>query len=80
MRPEAVQAIAIHFAGHYSWALCRPAEKDAVYFERAVDVLANPSQDVLIYDLESWKMWREVWSVFERDNVPRTDDMYIMHR
>ena len=43
-------------------------------------MLANPSQDVLVYDMESWQAWKDVWSVFERDNVPRTDDMYIIHR
>ena len=59
---------------------CRGPKKDTAYFDKAVDVLANPSQDVLIYDEESWEQWKQVWAVFERDGVPRTDDMYIIHR
>jgi len=43
-------------------------------------VLANPGQDVLIYDVESWMVWKEVWETFERDGVPKTDNMYDMQR
>lgn len=60
--------------------VCRGPKQDAAYFGKAVDVLANPSQDVLIYDQESWEQWKQVWAIFEREGVPRTDDMYIMYR
>ena len=60
--------------------LCRSGDKTAGYFEKAIDVLANPEQDVLIYDMESWVMWKGVWDTFERDGVPRTDDLNVMQR
>ena len=43
-------------------------------------MLENPNQDVLIFDMESWNVWREVWLTFERDGVPRTDDLSTMQR
>ena len=45
-----------------------------------MDVLANPKEDVLVYDTESWAMWKEVWDTFERDGVPRTEDLNTMQR
>lgn len=59
---------------------CRSGDKTAGYFEKAIDVLANPEQDVLIYDVESWTQWKGVWDTFERDGVPRTDDLNVMQR
>ncbi len=60
---------------------CRSSGKTAEYFEKAIDVLANPKQDVLIYDVESWAVWKDVWDdTFERDGVPRTDDLNTMQR
>lgn len=58
----------------------RSGDKTAGYFEKAIDVLANPEQDVLIYDVESWALWKGVWDTFERDGVPRTDDLNVMQR
>ncbi len=43
-------------------------------------MLANPGQDVLIYDVESWMVWKEVWDTFERDGVPKTDNLNDMQR
>lgn len=60
--------------------LSRSGDKSPVYFEAAIDVLANPQQEVLIYDMESWMVWKEVWDTFERDGVPRTDDLNVMQR
>lgn len=45
-----------------------------------MDVLANPIEEVLVYDIESWRVWKEVWDTFERDGVPRTDDLNTMQR
>ncbi len=54
---------------------CRSGNKTAAYFQNTIDVLANPGQDVLIYDVESWMVWKEVWDTFERDGVPKTDNL-----
>ena len=45
-----------------------------------MDVLANPEEEVLVYDTQSWATWKEVWDTFERDGVPRTDDLNTMQR
>lgn len=45
-----------------------------------MDVLANPEEEVLVYDTESWATWKQVWDTFERDGVPRTEDLNIMQR
>lgn len=58
----------------------RSGDKTAAYFQNTIDVLANPGQDVLIYDMESWMVWKEVWDTFERDGVPKTDNLYDMQR
>ena len=58
----------------------RSSDKTAAYFEGTVDVLANPQEEVLVYDPESWVVWKEVWDTFERDGVPRTDDLNTMQR
>ena len=59
---------------------CRSDNKTAAYFQNTIDVLANPGQDVLIYDVESWMVWKEVWDTFERDGVPKTDNLNDMQR
>ena len=59
---------------------CRSGDKAAAYFQNTIDVLANPWQDVLIYDMESWMVWKEVWDTFERDGVPKTDNLNDMQR
>ncbi len=62
-------------------SFCRRSEgKTAAYFEGNVDVLANPKEDVLVYDTELWGVWKEVWDIFERDGVPRTEDLNTMQR
>lgn len=43
-------------------------------------MLANPKEEVLVYDTESWAVWKEVWDTFERDGVPRTEDLNTMQR
>ena len=35
---------------------------------------------MLIYDVESWMVWKEVWDTFERDGVPKTDNLNDMQR
>ena len=59
---------------------CRSEGKTPEYFERNVDVLANPEEEVLVYDVESWATWKAVWDTFERDGVPRTEDLNTVQR
>ncbi|KAL0032012.1 hypothetical protein WJX77_000544 [Trebouxia sp. C0004] len=51
-------------------------------FQPTTDVLANPWRDVLIYDVESWMVWKGVWETFVRDGVLKTDNqiLYNMQR
>ena len=43
-------------------------------------MLANPEEDVLVYDMQSWASWKDVWDAFERDGVPRTEDLNTVQR
>lgn len=43
-------------------------------------MLANPKEEVLVYDTESWSVWKAVWDTFERDGVPRSEDLNTMRR
>ncbi len=70
---------AARFSNTQLW-FCRSGNKTAAYFQNTIDVLANPGQDVLIYDMESWMVWKEIWDTFERDGVPKTDNLNDMQR
>ena len=54
--------------------------KDAAYFRGNIDFLQNQGKDVVIFDVESWGQWRDVFSLWLEVHYPQTTDLYEMQR
>lgn len=59
---------------------CRSQGKDAPYFRHNIDFLQNKGKDVVIFDVESWQQWRDVFSLWLEVHYPQTSDLYEMQR
>eukprot|EP00891_Asterochloris_glomerata_P008732 jgi/Astpho2/8732/Aster-05294 len=58
----------------------RSQGKDAPYFRHNIDFLQNKGKDVVIFDVESWQQWRDVFSLWLEVHYPQTSDLYEMQR
>ena len=79
-RTNSFQKLLVLSCANLPQTACRSQGKDAAYFRRNIDFLQNKGKDVVIFDVESWQQWRDVFSLWLEVHYPQTSDLYEMQR
>ena len=75
-----MQKLHVLSCGTLPQTACRSQGKDAAYFRGNIDFLHNKGKDVVIFDVESWQQWRDVFRLWLEVHYPQTSDLYEMQR